>query len=99
MLGSVVATSDYFGVQCVEDDGRVRIVMWGELDRFSAPVLDRHLDAVNATQPSWVVIDATGLSFCGTADVRAIVRAHDTCIRARHEDATGRAPTRRRTRL
>ncbi len=42
--------------------------------------LDRHLDAVNATQPSWVVIDATGLSFCGTADVRAIVRAHYTCI-------------------
>lgn len=54
--------------------------MWGELDRISARVLDRHLDAVDTTQPSALLIDATGLSFCDSAGVRTIVRAHNRSV-------------------
>jgi anti-anti-sigma factor len=79
--GSVVGGCDYFGVQCVEENvGAVTVILWGELDVFSARVLTRHLDAICITQPSALVIDATRLSFCAAAGLRTIARVHELCV-------------------
>jgi anti-sigma B factor antagonist len=74
-----VAVSN-FGVRLVDDEGPVTLVVWGELDRFSAQILDQHLDKLRAGPRSELEIDATGLSFCDSAGIKAIMRAYDACV-------------------
>jgi anti-anti-sigma factor len=76
----MLVTVPNFGVRCVDDDGTVTLLVCGELDRFSAQVLDQYLDELHASPLSMLEIDATELSFCDTAGVKAIMSAHDTCI-------------------
>jgi anti-anti-sigma factor len=76
----VPVTVSNFDIRLVEDESTATLFLWGELDRFSADMLDHHLETFRASTRSALVVDANGLSFCDTAGVRAIMRVHDTCV-------------------
>lgn len=63
-------------VQRIEEQGRVRLALAGELDLYSAPALDDAL--VQAEGEAWpvLVLDLGGLEFMDSSGLRLIVRSH-----------------------
>ncbi len=79
--GSTLELSGYFGVQRVEEEGGIRFVLRGELDRAAARMFEEVVDEVATWQPSALTLDAAGLTFCDAAGVRAVLNAHNVCAR------------------
>ena len=73
--------SDYFDVQCVDEEGGIRFVLEGELDRAAARIFEHVSESTAARQPAALLVDANGLTFCDAAGVRAVLRAQDICDR------------------
>jgi anti-sigma B factor antagonist len=63
-------------VDRIEEGGRVRLRLTGELDLYTAPALDDAL--VEAEGESWplLVLDLTELEFMDSSGLRLIVRSH-----------------------
>ncbi|MDX6672039.1 MAG: anti-sigma factor antagonist [Solirubrobacteraceae bacterium] len=58
-----------------ETDGRARVVLRGELDISSAPVLEEALGRVEEAAPAVLVIDLRGLAFMDSTGLRTVVSA------------------------
>lgn len=52
------------------------IVLLGELDLATAPVLEEELKRVEATDAASIVLDLSGLAFMDSSGVRLLVTAH-----------------------
>jgi anti-sigma B factor antagonist len=63
-------------VERIEEGGRLRLALRGELDLYAAPQFDDAL--VEAEGESWplLVLDLSGLEFMDSAGLRLIVRTH-----------------------
>jgi anti-sigma B factor antagonist len=63
-------------VDRIEEGGRLRLRLTGELDLYTAPALDDAL--VEAEGESWplLVIDLTELEFMDSSGLRLVVRSH-----------------------
>jgi anti-sigma B factor antagonist len=63
-------------VDRIEEGGRLRLALSGELDLYTAPALDDAL--VEAEGESWplLVIDLSALEFMDSSGLRLIVRSH-----------------------
>ncbi len=79
--GSTLEMSGYFGVQRVDEEGGIRFVLRGELDRAAARMFEHVVEVTAATQPSALTLDAAALTFCDAAGIRAVLRARDMCER------------------
>ncbi|MEY9932630.1 anti-anti-sigma factor [Catenulispora sp. GP43] len=59
--------------------GRV-LVLVGELDIASAPVLTDHVGRLGASCPAYLVADLSGLGFCDCAGLAALLRIHHRAV-------------------
>jgi len=59
-----------------------RLALRGELDMYSAPLLERELESAAKRRPQQIVLDLSGLSFMDVSGLRAIL---DAARRARRE--------------
>jgi anti-sigma B factor antagonist len=59
------------------DGDVVLIVLHGELDLASAPELERELRGAEASSPSRVTIDLSGLGFMDSTGLQALLRARE----------------------
>lgn len=66
-----------FHVDVVEDRERVVVVVHGELDLVTAPVLGRHLEAVVQRGRRSVVVDLAGVTFLDVRGAHALVEADE----------------------
>jgi anti-sigma B factor antagonist len=57
-----------------DDSGRVRLVVVGELDLASAPLLEAALEEQNAAQVS-VLLDLAGVTFMDSSGLKVLVKA------------------------
>jgi anti-anti-sigma factor len=60
-------------------DGAVRVVLQGELDNLSVPVLRQALDAVYAADCFHIRLDLAGLGFIDSSGLGALVGAWRRC--------------------
>ena len=67
------------------DGDAVLIVLHGELDLASAPELERELREAEASSPSRVTIDLTGLGFMDSTGLQALLRARERAGSSSHE--------------
>jgi anti-anti-sigma factor len=65
----------------LRDDGpgRVRLVLEGELDMATAPIVASEVAEACTGQPAELVIDLKELTFCGSSGIREFVRAAEVC--------------------
>ena len=64
-----------FVVRRRDGESGCTLVLSGELDMYSAPVLERALDNVAQYRPARTVLDLGGLSFMDVSGLRAILDA------------------------
>lgn len=72
---SLVAGAHGFGVAVNEDRLAVRLVVRGELDLVTAPVLARHLDGAVAGGRDLVEVDLEGVTFMDVRGVNVLIDA------------------------
>lgn len=70
-----------FRVEPVNGDGVVVVRLAGELDQSAAPQLEACLDALRAEGARDVRLDLSGLSFCDSSGISAMVTASRQCRR------------------
>src|SRR5689334_15058547 len=68
-------TSCRMVIEPLEQDA-VRVVVTGELAGPSAYTLDAELRKVEVMQPSWLVLDLSGLTFIDSAGLARLLAAH-----------------------
>jgi anti-anti-sigma factor len=56
----------------VDDDGRVRLTITGDLDITTVPILTRQLARLAGLRPAELVIDLSGVSFLDCASARLL---------------------------
>ncbi len=61
-------------------DGVAVVVLAGELDLATAPMLARYVDTPAVRRRSRVVVDVSGLTFCDCAGLTALLRASRHCV-------------------
>jgi len=66
-------------VRDVGSSGRHRLLLSGELDIASAPMLEATLASVTAKGASEVVLDLTELTFMDSTGLRAVLSLHELC--------------------
>src|SRR4051794_30769987 len=71
-----------FEVSCVDDGRDERLILRGELDMLSAPILAGRLRAAAKRRPSRIVLDLRALTFMDVSGLRAIL---DAARAARHD--------------
>ena len=64
-----------FAIDAREEDDMLRAVLRGELDLATAPRLCAVLDAARAERLRRVVVDLTGVDFCDSTGLRALIGA------------------------
>ena len=64
----------------------------GELDLTSAPTFERELEAAEASHPSLLVIDLSGLDFMDSTGLRALLLARERAQADGHDLALRRGP-------
>jgi anti-sigma B factor antagonist len=64
-----------FQVRSTEEAGRVVILVEGELDMNTAPLLERELEAAIAAPDATVLLDLSGCEFIDSTGIALIVRA------------------------
>lgn len=69
-------TSDLVAVDVVPDAAHALVVVSGEVDASSAPVLAHRLDAVLDGRPASVVVDLRGVTFLDSAGLSTLAMAH-----------------------
>lgn len=69
-----MAVSPYFEVTEADQDGRVRLSLHGELDRFSTRVLEDRLTRLRAKRRS-VQLDLSKLDFIDSTGLHLLIRA------------------------
>jgi anti-sigma B factor antagonist len=75
-----------------ETDGVV-LALSGELDLASAPVLEQELREAEATNPTRLVIDLSGLAFMDSTGLQALLRARERAnTDGQHQLRLRRAP-------
>ncbi|MEA2352208.1 MAG: anti-sigma factor antagonist [Thermoleophilaceae bacterium] len=62
-------------VEVIEEDGRLRLRLDGELDLVTAPWLRRRLDKVEAEHPPILVLDLRDLTFMDSSGLRELFSA------------------------
>ncbi len=67
-----------FAVEQVRDGERCRLVLHGELDLATAPVLDAELRDVQAGGVKQLMLDLRDLQFMDSSGLRVLVREHQT---------------------
>jgi anti-anti-sigma factor len=75
----------------LEQDAVV-LVLSGELDLASAPMLERELREAEAAGPRRLVIDLAGLAFMDSTGLQALLRARERANNDGHQLALRRAP-------
>ena len=60
----------------IDEGGRLRLALSGELDLYGAPALDDALVAAEGESWPLLVIDLSSLEFLDSSGLRLIVRAH-----------------------
>ena len=78
--GTSLEESDYFGVECFDEGHRIRLEVRGELDRNAARILDNVFAVVAEAEPEALIIDASALTFCDSAGVKAVLRMRERCV-------------------
>ena len=74
------------------DGDAVLVVLQGELDLASAPDLERELKDAEATNPSRISIDLSGLGFMDSTGLQALLRARERAASASYELKLRRGP-------
>jgi anti-anti-sigma factor len=64
-----------FNVHSTEEAGRVVVLVEGELDMNTAPLLERELETATATPDAVVLLDLSGCEFIDSTGIALIVRA------------------------
>jgi anti-sigma B factor antagonist len=64
-----------FRVDSEQEAGKVVIVVEGELDMNTAPLLERELDAATAAPDAAVLLDLSGCEFIDSTGIALIVKA------------------------
>ncbi len=64
-------------IEKTHEQGAVVLVLSGELDLASAPMLERELREAEAASPSRLVIDLGGLAFMDSTGLQALLRARE----------------------
>jgi anti-sigma B factor antagonist len=72
-----------FEVLHARSAGDVRLALRGELDMYSAPLLERELDVVAADARGGIVLDLAELTFMDVSGLRTILDAAREARRAR----------------
>ncbi len=75
-----------------ERDGRVRVVLVGELDLSTVAKVQEELRRVEESQPPTVVIDLSRLTFLDSTGLRCIVTADERARAAGRRIGVGRGP-------
>lgn len=79
-------------IEKTEESGAVVLVLSGELDLASAPMLERELREAEAASPGRLVIDLAGLAFMDSTGLQALLRARERANTNDHQLALRRAP-------
>ncbi len=69
---------DLLTIHSVHVDGAVRLVLAGEVDCATAPLLRRELDSAFAAGPRTVTVDLEAVTFLDSAGLSALAIAHRT---------------------
>jgi anti-anti-sigma factor len=73
-----MAIEEEFGVSVERDGKSLRIVVTGELDIATVPLLLAHLERDGATEGAdAIVLDLLGVTFIGSSGLRALLVARD----------------------
>jgi anti-anti-sigma factor len=65
-----------------DENGWTRLLLTGDLDMATAPVLDERMAEIFAlAQPDRLAIDAADLTFCDSSGIYALLRARGTAHR------------------
>jgi anti-sigma B factor antagonist len=73
----VGATGEHLRIDLRSEPDRVVLELHGELDLLGAPLLQEHLEQVEADAPGIVVLDLQELQFVDSAGLRVILAAHE----------------------
>ena len=71
-----------FNIEESEESGRSRLVLSGELDLATAPLLEEALTRLCESGVTHVEIDLGDIDFIDSLGLRAILLAKDTCAKA-----------------
>ncbi len=66
-----------FDIVHVETEDSLRLVLTGELDIATAPLLDAALEQAEARSPALVLLDLAGVPFIDSSGLRSLIRAAD----------------------
>ena len=76
------AAAQGFHVELIEDRGRVRVVVAGELDLVTGPVLQRHVDGALGRERPEIEVDLSGVTFIDVRGVNVLVAGHAAAAEA-----------------
>lgn len=68
--------TDLVRFEVVTRGSSVRLVVTGEIDSSTAPVLERHLDGIFDAQLDQVIVDLCGVTFLDSAGLCVLATAH-----------------------
>ena len=71
------ATGEHLRIDSRSEPDRVVLELHGELDLLGAPLLQDHMEKVEADAPGIVVLDLQDLQFMDSAGLRVILAAHE----------------------
>ena len=74
------------------EDDRIVVSLRGELDLTSVPEFERELREAEATNPSHLVLDLSGLDFMDSTGLRALLQARERAKADGHELTLRRGP-------
>jgi anti-sigma B factor antagonist len=77
---SPVSVDDLLSVDTVSLDGVTRLVLVGEVDCATAPLLRDELERAFATGPRTVVVDLGAVTFLDSAGLSSLAIAHRTAV-------------------
>ena len=63
-------------ISCERDGDVYAICPSGELDLSTADLLQRELERLEASDPRWILLDLSGLTFIDSTGVRLLLSAH-----------------------
>jgi anti-anti-sigma factor len=66
-----------FDITLVETEHSLRLVLTGELDIATAPVLDAALDQAEAGSAAQILLDLAAVPFIDSSGLRTLIRAAD----------------------
>jgi anti-sigma B factor antagonist len=80
--GRPPAAAPGFDVEVTEERAQVLVVVVGELDLVSSPVLDRHLASAVSRGRTRVVVDVSGVTFLDVRGINSLVTANNAAMEA-----------------